>query len=196
MADDSEKRKKLGEFPTLQFEAINVEDHRESTPTSVFPGRTMHPNQATEPPDFEEENEEFEKTRVLSRNELIRNAHSDSSQHRTSKKTVPLRPSVQNVADSDRTLEAALPFELMESTRTPSGTLRKNPLQEENTRQAPNPLHEVTRNTVGHVDQDEGQLQYPARIQKGYTLPIPEELAQELEIQEGDLVLITVRKLR
>lgn len=169
------KKNPIDGAPTLKFEAIRAADETREIPA---PADQTLESRLYDEGEFKAliaasrggeglECSAESMTKMLSREELLRNAQADRSQHRISKPTVPLPKIVEKGQEGEG--------------RTREFSWRGN--------------GEECEGTLGSVEGGAGKMEYPARMRGDYQLPIPKDLAEELGLKVGDLLIVTIQKV-
>jgi hypothetical protein len=52
------------------------------------------------------------------------------------------------------------------------------------------------KESIGSVDRERGMVEYPVRFQTDYQVGVPADLAEELGLKPGELVIVTIRKIQ
>lgn len=141
--------------------------------------------------------EEAEETEMISRDELFRNAALDRDKLRQKKQTIPvesIRPKAETRPERPRGRNK--PTDLIDETREMDevDTETIDEVTVEEVHQSLDGTAEFARHGISMVE-DEQTVEFPGRIEEGPTVRIPVDVAVEIGLEAGDLVMIEVRKI-
>lgn len=148
-----------------------------------------------------------ERTTVLSRDDIFRNAARDRAVQRGRKSTVPLESMVTNPLPRNHPDETTpISAEQIEEVKN----LRPHPDEREGREVIATVETEAHRRypESGELDgttefarleekpQGPDSVDFPARINQNFQISIPTEGLEEFELEAGDIVIVTLRKVR
>lgn len=132
-----------------------------------------------------------ESTTMISRHELFEKAALDRANKRQRQGTVPVESPYEAMIE---TVDITRQTPIIDSTTVEREVAFEVPLRD--------PTIELdatgafARHTVGTADGARRELEFPARVGDDLRVPIPPELAGEIDLQPGDLVLVKIRRVR
>lgn len=169
--------------------------------TTSYPGRGQDADDvlsaAAAESDGPPNTDEAEETEMISRDELFRNAAIDRSKLRQKKKTVPvesIRPDVETQPNRPSHLRkgSAPADETREMNEIDEETIDEVTVEE--VHESLDGTAEFARHGISMVEDDQ-TVEFPGRIEEGPSVRIPVDVAVEIGLEAGDLVMIEVRKI-
>ena len=134
-----------------------------------------------------------EATAMLSREEILAQAARDRDELRGRKSTLRVNEPIR-VDDGDRSAKTReMP------AITPDTTVEVEQIQlgmsVETTDPTVDSTMEFAAQGISIIDDGEGGAEFPARVEEDLRIPVPAEMAAELGLQPGDLVMVEIRKV-
>ena len=148
--------------------------------------------------------EVVEETEMMSRDELFRMAKRDRGTHVQDRETIQVE-AVEPASESDE--RPTKPVRLTEGMDPDGETQEMIPLDEKTLQrkvvvgpEAKRPQESLDTTEQLPVEElgavNDGQLQFPGRIDRELKVSIPPELAKEVGVKPGDLVLVEIQKVK
>ncbi len=213
MSDDeltAEELRKLRQKATVKLEKVGGEKRAEEVPTvSYKPDKASIDALVAETKERKklERDQNHDQTAVLSRDDLFRNAARDRAVQRGRKSTVPLESVVTNPLPRNHPDETSpISAEQIEAVRNVEPAPDEGDAQEviatvetEAYRRYPD-SGELDGTTEFARFEEEPQgldsVDFPARITQNFQITIPVQQLEEFELEPGDIVIVTLRKVR
>lgn len=213
MSDDeltAEDLRKLREKATVKLEKVGGDKRAQEVPTvSYKPDKASIDALVAETKERQklERDQNNDRTEVLSRDDIFRNAARDRAAQRGRKSTVPLESVVTNPLPRNHPDETTpISAEQIEEVKNLQPHPDESDAQEvittvetEAHRRYPE-SGELDGTTEFARFEEEPQgldsVDFPARITQNFQISIPTEQVEEFELEAGDIVIVTLRKVR
>jgi hypothetical protein len=128
--------------------------------------------------------DEADSTAMMSRDAIFRNAARDRAQRNDRLKTVPVE-AIEAIT-AERVTRPARPSVRPAQADDPDATLERRVIDT---------TSDFVENGVGAVFPEGNELEYVGRVDGTCRVPIPPELATEIDLKPGDLVIVSIKKV-